>query len=218
MKCADPQRHTRQNATTITKREANHFVDALLASIEKTVLNTDDRQNLFERLAAAMPPTMRRRGELVARDRAMLRVTQDIADREAAKRRQEMLEQMKRESRRRKLREQLGDYLTDELYKALKQNEDLLDPDKFFARKWGDTNTDPKKDGSQLPAVDPRLRLRILHEKAADPSLLGERGNVSELPVSSFAACWRRTFRRPMCFALRRRRSWTPTTSTCGRR
>jgi len=65
-----------------------------------------------------------------------------------------MEEKSERDLRRRKLLHQISDYLTPELYEALAKNEDLLDPQEFFARKYGWwTNTDPKKDGSNLPAA-----------------------------------------------------------------
>jgi hypothetical protein len=152
MKCVDPERYARASSNTITKREANQFVDRLVESIDNAVSDPGDREKLFQLLVPAMPPAMRRRWEEEARDRAMIQVTNDVAEQEEARELQEMHERMERDARRRKLREQLSDYLTPELCKALKENEDLLDPSEFFARRGGWRKTDPKKDGSNLPA------------------------------------------------------------------
>lgn len=78
MERLEPDRFARPDASVITKMEANQFVDNLIETIEKTVSNPRNRNDLFQLLSAALPAAMSRRWEKRAMPRAMQRVAEQL--------------------------------------------------------------------------------------------------------------------------------------------
>jgi IS30 family transposase len=119
MERLDPQRFAKHNPKTITQREANQFAADLAESIERAVSDPNERKDLFELLAAAMPSAMRRRWDGKERRRVLADVINDLdVARRAA------LEQ--KAKRRRDLLVQIVSYLPWELTSQVAENADLF--------------------------------------------------------------------------------------------
>jgi hypothetical protein len=128
-----PDRFADPNESIVTKREANLFVDELIASIEETVSDPDERGDLFDLLEAAMPTAMRRRWDGEARDRAVDRVRQNIEERERDREISEEKESHDRDFRRRALFRELSKHVPYSLHEKLNEYVDLSEPEEVFA-------------------------------------------------------------------------------------
>jgi hypothetical protein len=133
MERIDPDRFARPNASVVTKREANQFVADLIESIERVVSNPQERKNLFDLLAPAMPTAMRRRWNGPAMRRALEQMKSDFAQKRSAEDNRNEAERRERNLRRHALFIEIGKHLPDDLYEKLGRNGDLLDPEEVFS-------------------------------------------------------------------------------------
>lgn len=135
MERIDPVRFARPNASAITQREANRFIDDLVESIERLVSNDRERRDLFKLLSAAMPAAMRKRWNGYRSRRNIKRVKHASDLRRLKADQKERIERRARDERRCKLFSELAPHLPQKLRAKLNLNSDLLDPEEEFAQR-----------------------------------------------------------------------------------
>jgi hypothetical protein len=141
----DPVQFADPTESIVTKREANRFVDVLLASIGQTVKDPNQRRDLFDLLGAAMPVAMRRRWQGNAMHRAVDQMKQDVEERNRREFQKDFHAKAERDRRRVRLFEEIAKYLPQNLQPNLWNQRDLLDPEEVFAQQ-------PKASDSRDPA------------------------------------------------------------------
>jgi hypothetical protein len=135
MERLEPGRFADPTEALVTKREANRFVDDLVASIEEAVTNPRQRHDLLDLLGPAMPPAMRRRWESEAMGRAMEQVKEDVEERNRLRFVRALDLKAERDRRREKVFDELKEYLPQAIQSKLWDQRDLLDPEEVFAER-----------------------------------------------------------------------------------